>query len=291
MLIILKILLYVLLAVLGVILAVLILALALPITAEVDFTGGKLKYKVKFAFISLMNSDGSGFLKKFKKKNKNPEPEEDIPDSDPYNSDNIYDIDIQDIENEDDIEIDIPVYEDIEDDEYNDMVIDEIDDENSDSEEKERSEKIRKIKEKKSVKDTPEEEEKENPLLDKIEFLINIWDIAGRPLLKIFRGFHIKKVYIDFIVANEDAYKCAVNYGIISGAVYNLLAWLGELFTVSYKTVDIRSGFSLKKSQWDASCKVDFRLYTLVISILWFLIVYQFKISIPKKRGQKKSGK
>ncbi|MDE5556824.1 MAG: hypothetical protein K2J32_03895, partial [Ruminococcus sp.] len=98
-------------------------------------------------------------------------------------------------------------------------------------------------------------------------------------------------VYIDFIVANEDAYKCAVNYGIVSSAVYNLLAWFGELFTVSYKTVDIRSGFSLKKSQWDASCKVDFRLYTLVVSILWFLLAYLFKISIPKKQGRKKSGK
>ncbi|MCM1357766.1 MAG: hypothetical protein NC205_04160 [Prevotella sp.] len=283
----LKILLYVLFGVLGLILAMLILALVLPVRAEVNFISGRLTYKLKFAFISLIDSAGGGILKKKKSESDNKEPEEF---QESYSDYDYYDS--EDIEEENNIDIDIPVIEDIG--EPEECI--------EDDGEMERSEKIRKIKEKKSRKkeEVPpeenydseeEEEEKENSLTDKIEFIINIWDIAGRPFLKIFRGFHIKKVYIDFIVANEDACKCAINYGIVSGAVYNLLAWLGELFTVSYKTVDIRSGFSLKKSQWDASCKVDFRLYTLVVSILWFIIVYTFKIYIPKKQGLKKSGK
>lgn len=275
--IVLKILLYVLLGVLGLILAVVILALVLPVRADVDFAGGKLSYNLKFAFFSLADSGGGGFLKRKKKKQSEPEtPEE--PEEDLYFSEDSE-------EEEPGIEIDIPITEEIPEPE----------------EDLQRKEKIRKIKEKKNnsvpepeeedeSEDEPEKEE-EKSLADKIEFIISIWDIAGRPLLKIFRGFHVRKVYIDFIVAGEDAYKCALAYGAVSGTVYNLLAWLGELFTVTYKTVDIRPGFAIKKSQWDCSCKVDFRLYTLVFSALWFLIIYVFKIYIPKKNGRKKSGK
>lgn len=282
--IILTVLLYVLLAVLSVAGVVLILALCLPATAEVSFIDGKLKYTVNYSFLKLLDSDGKGFLKRRKKKKKSES--EDLSEPD-FNADDCEeDYNIYEDSPEDDIDIDMDFPEENAD-EYPETEVSGEQEENS-----MRSEKIRRIKEKKSAEskedsDKPESE-KSKTISDKIDFLIDIWDIAGRPLLKVFRGFHIKNVYIDFIVANEDAYKCALAYGTVCNTVYNGLAWLGELFTVSYETVDIRCGFSLKKSQWDASCKVSFRLYHLVGAGIWFLAMYIFKIFIPNKRKNNK---
>ncbi|MDE6797123.1 MAG: hypothetical protein K2J36_03825, partial [Ruminococcus sp.] len=266
------------------VMAVLILSLVLPINAEISFIDGILKYRLKFSLIPLADSDGYGLLKK-RKKRKKPAPEteefEDFPEEDDDDTDYYEDPEEDSLNEEEeeedsdiDIDIDIPIVEDFE--EYEENL--------SGEEETEYPEDIHDT-------ETEKEEHEEKSLTDRIEFLINIWDIAGRPLLKIFRGFHIKKVYIDFIVAGDDPYKCALLYGTVSGTVYNLLAWLGELFTVSYKTVDIRCSFNKQKSQWNSSCKVNFRLYTLVFSILWFLTVYLFRIYIPEKHGRKKSGK
>ncbi|MDE5584310.1 MAG: hypothetical protein K2J08_11490 [Ruminococcus sp.] len=277
--IILKILLYILLAVLGVVLLVIMLALALPTVAEVSYTGGKLTYKVRFSFIRLIDSDGKGLVKRIKKRRKKV-PEEDFSDDDDEEDDGWEEEDFPDIEE---------FSQDYESESEEDC--EEITEEESD-EDKARAEKIRRIKAKKSAEKAEKNLEKTaetdgKTLGDKIGSLLDIWETGGRPLLKVFRGFHIDKIFIDFIVADEDAYKCAVNYGRVSAVTYNLLAWLGELFTVSYKTVDIRSGFSLKKSQWDASCKVSFRLYTLAFSTVWFLWVYWFKILTPREKSKK----
>lgn len=278
--IVLKILLYAVLAVLGVAVLAIVLALALPTVAEISYIGGKLTYKVRFSFLKLMDSEGDGLIKNLKKKRKK---KKKIPEKDDGGEDSEEEEDFPDIE-EIPPDYDVSDYEDYE-------ISDEPESEPVTDENEIRAEKIRRIKEKKSRKQKSEKpdipKKKDGGIAEKIDKLLDIWEIGGRPLLKIFRGFHIDKIFIDFIVADEDAYKCALNYGRVSGAVYNSLAWLGELFTVSYKTVDIRSGFSLKKSQWDASCKVSFRLHTLVWSAVWFLAVYLFKIVIPKKKAKK----
>ncbi|MDE6036299.1 MAG: hypothetical protein K2G36_10365, partial [Ruminococcus sp.] len=237
----------------------------------------------------ITDSDGNGILRK---KNKTPAPatekSAETPDIPP--EENIYDyeayFDYEDYYYNSDI--DIPVVEDFE--EYEQERLHE---QTEESEEKTHNVNDEKSESKTHSEDDEEETEKENKksITDKIEFLINIWEIAGSPLLKIFRGFHIKKLYIDFVVAGDDAFQCAVLYGTVSGMVYNLLAWLGELFTVSYKTVDINCGFDKHKSKWDVSCKISFRLYTFLFSALWFITVYLFRIYIPEKNGRKKSGK
>ncbi len=95
-------------------------------------------------------------------------------------------------------------------------------------------------------------------------------------------------MYIDFIAANEDAYDCALKYGRICAVTYNGLAVLGRIFDLRIKTVDINPGFSLNKSRWDVSVSVSFRLGTLVISGIWFLMTYIFRILLPKKLKERK---
>ena len=276
-LIVLKVILWILLAVLGII----IIACVLPISGKVSYIDGKFAYKAAYSYVTLIDSKGGGLINRLRKRKKKPEKDDDSDSSDDVEIEEVPEMsehsdtpenpqenssvennigDSDNIPENDDTQDDIPEDDEDfigfdEDEDYDD------DDENSSG----------------------------KSLSDKIEFILDIWRAADRPLLKIFKGFHLNDIYIDFIIADEDAYKCAMKYGTISGTVYNLLAWLGALFTIQFKTVDINAGFDLKESRWDASAKVKFRLGTLVIAGIWFLITYLFRIYIPNKTSAKKA--
>ena len=290
--IVLKIIVDIVLAVLGTALGLILLVLILPIKAEMSFLDGDINYKFKYSFLTLADSNGGKTLlewyrkrkrkgsKKKPKKNKEPEPDDDW---ELYSE---------------------PDY------------VQEVSDE--EKEEKERTEKISKIKNKKSknIKDNSEKPKKksepknndtefeyddfsddESPepkrrnIGQKIDKLLDIWEQLERPVLKILRGVHIYDVFIDFIVTDPDAYRCALLYGSISGTVYNLLAWLSTVFTVKFRTVDVQCGFAQKQDRWDTSFKVSFRLIVLAVAVVWFAFLYIFKIFLPKKLKGRKAEK
>lgn len=255
--IILKILLYILLAVFGIILLILIL----PVQAEASFIGGKFSYRLKYAFINIMDSDGGGLLaglskgkgKKPKKPVKEKSEDEHAPKAE------------KPTVKADKEEKSVPA-------ENNDTVRAETDKREASAEE-EKSEKPKKNKK------SPGEI---------FELVSGIWYAAKRPLRKILKGFRFTGVYIDFLIADEDAYKCALNYGRISGILYNILAGMSMLFTVKLKTVDVECGFAQEKSRFDAAARLTFVPMTAVIAGLWFLVTYIFRVYLPKKIQTKK---
>ena len=121
------------------------------------------------------------------------------------------------------------------------------------------------------------------PKTSKLEKLGGIWLAAKNPAAMIFKGFKFRNFYIDFIIADEDAYKCAVKYGRYSTLTYNGLSLFSRLFSIRFRTVDIQPGFGLDKGRWDTSFSVRFRLGTAVIAGIWFLITYIFRVLLPKK--------
>ncbi|MCD8188244.1 MAG: hypothetical protein LUD57_06525 [Ruminococcus sp.] len=237
-----KIILFILLAVLGIIL----LLLLMPVRVEFSFIGDKLKYSLKYSFVNIINSDGSGIAggksrdgkpesKGSSRKSEAPAPEaeaaqeESKPDTEAVSG-------------------------------------------GSDSQ------------------DEAEPEEREKKTLgERVGLLMEIWGCAKHPLGKLLKGFHINDLYIDFLVAHEDAYKCALRYGKICGAVYNSIACMQNLFTVRFKTVDVECGFGKEKSRWDAGFNVRFLPVTAVIAGAWFLITYIFRLYLPEKRKNKKA--
>lgn len=286
--IVLKILLWMLLAVLGIIVIVLIL----PIRAEVSFIGEKLRYKAKLWFIPVLTSEGGGVLGWLKKRRGRKKPK----------ADDLSDSDWDDLPDLDEDFDDLPLTPSEQGEEAEEAAPQaaaeeapqEETDQTASQEEaaaeelptEEPEEEISSHKKKRRKKEKPPKEPK--TLGEKLEALLDLWRAADRPVLKILKGVKLYELYIDFIIANEDAYKCALNYGRISGALFNLLGWLSVLFTVKVKTVDVNAGFALDKSRWDASVKVSFRLGTLVIAGIWFLITYIFRYFIPGKLQAKK---
>ena len=294
--IVLKILLWILLAVLGLV----ILVCALPVGADFSYTDGKLKYKVKLSLINVMDSGGGGvigWLKRRKeKKQKKRSQASDTPPFDPASIDlaELYDIPEPEITPEEGIvapgAADMPV-----------IAVETPPTEESSGGKKEKKKKKHKKKDEELLADEvfpddTDEDSKpddgiEKSLTDKLEFLIDVWNSAKRPIHKIFRGFKFKDFYIDFIIANEDAYKCALSYGRLSTAIFRILAQMSRLFTIRFKTVDVQPGFGLNKGRWDAAFKVRFRLGTAVIAGIWFLITYIFRIFIPGKLKKRKAKK
>lgn len=279
LLIILKILLIILLAVLGIVLLVLIM----PVGGEVSYIDGKLTYKFRLWMLNVMDSDGGGvigWLKKRKKKPKKPKPPKPVKDKkkkkttvddDAYLDD--FDFDVDDADFEETAVVDVNS-----DAEVSESASAEAETQSENDGKSENTE----VAVMEDEEELPDNDDKRS-LGDWAELGIGIWESAQRPLLKIFKGFHFKDLYIDFVIADEDAYDCALKYGKYSGMIYNIIAFMSTLFTVRLKTVDVGCGFGLQKGKWDISCKVFFRAGTAVIAGLWFLITYLTRTFIPDK--------
>lgn len=303
--IILKILLYIILAVLGLILIVLIL----PAGGEFSYIDGKLSYKVKLSILNIMDSEGGGvlgWLKKRKKKPKKPKkPKASKPVKEKKSKKKRSQREPYEWETElDDIPVNIPdetLFDNTS--QASDMTVDSAaaEEETSDDiaaadspsdEKKKKKDKKQQdelVDEQDGGKEPEKSSQKKKKSLDElIEFVIGIWESAQRPLLKIFKGFRLRDLYIDFVIADEDAYDCALKYGKYSGLIYNGIAFLSQVFTVRLKTVDIRPAFGLSKGRWDAAGKLSFRLGTVVIAGLWFLVTYIFRTFIPDKLRKRK---
>lgn len=293
--IVLKILLWIFLVILGLI----VLVCAVPADVDFSYIDGKMKYKIKLWFFDLMDSSKEGFLDKRKRKKKLKAQKKKEQETAPADSVEEYSPpeDIGSAEDFDDIE----VPEDVQENESPaaETVDEPIDDEPV-RDKKKKKEKKKKKKDKTAEDELPDDwddgedddgEEKKS-IGQKLEKLGDIWLAAKNPANMIFKGFKFRNFYIDFIIANEDAYKCALSYGRYSTLIYCGLAQFSRLFTIRFKTVDIQPGFGLDKGRWDTSFSVRFRLGTAVIAGIWFIAVYLFRVMIPgklKKRREKRT--
>ena len=289
--IVLKILLWIFLVILGLI----VLVCAVPADVDFSYIDGKMKYRIKLWFFDLMDSSKEGFLDKRKRKKKlkaEKKRKEAVPDSveeysPPDEAERVQEddelADMYDIADEDDVPpetADEPI---------------------ADEPVKENKKKDKKKKKKEAAEDElpddwddgeDDDGEEKKSIGQKLEKLGNIWLAAKNPASMIFKGFKFRNFYIDFIIANEDAYKCALSYGRYSTLIYCGLAQFSRLFTIRFKTVDIQPGFGLDKGRWDTSFSVRFRLGTAVIAGIWFIAVYLFRVIIPgklKKRKEKRT--
>ena len=90
---------------------------------------------------------------------------------------------------------------------------------------------------------------------------------------------------VDFLIAGEDAYKTAMNYGTISAAVYNLINFIRTFFTVTIKTVDVVCDFDAKEPIYDFSAKITVKPATIFSAA--FGILFGLLININKLTGKK----
>lgn len=135
---------------------------------------------------------------------------------------------------------------------------------------------------------------KKEPLSNKIDKLCDIiekikiiWNVSKKHLLNIFKHIYIEELMVDFSIADEDAYKTAINYGKINATVYNLINFIRTFFTVTIKTVDIVCDFDSNESVYDFSTKITVKPSTILSAA--FGILFGLLINIKKLIGKNKT--
>lgn len=160
--------------------------------------------------------------------------------------------------------------------------------------------KDKKNKEKKS-KDKPEKpkntrkktiEDRLFELGDKIDFIKGLYDIGIRPVFKILKGIHLTRLFIDFDIADEDAYDCAIKFGNMNALVFNAVGSLACLFTVKKKSIDIHCVYDTKPAKYDASFYLRLRPTTVLSAGISFgikyLIYFIIKPNLQRLKNNKK---
>lgn len=155
------------------------------------------------------------------------------------------------------------------------------------------------IKEKKAQKKVLREQKKNEPSrLDEIKEQYE----KARPYiptaLKTFRrlleNIRLYKTDIDIMLGSDDPYKAALNYGYASAAFYPALAFLCEIFSVKFKSVDLNTDFCRKRFEARASGAVYIRVSTVLAiaikaaaKLLWIYVKKSKNVKEDKKSNEK----
>lgn len=79
----------------------------------------------------------------------------------------------------------------------------------------------------------------------------------GKPTRIFCKGCAIRDIEIDFVVANEDAAKCAILYGTVNMMLYNTLAWLSRAFRVRKRRISVGCRYHSPDAKYDLSFTVS----------------------------------
>jgi hypothetical protein len=93
-----------------------------------------------------------------------------------------------------------------------------------------------------------------------------IYGSSSKGLRRIMRRIIVDSVMVDFTIRGNDAAKTAVNYGILSGVIYAIIAVVSSLAVVYIDNCDIACDFNGTESEINFRFKVKIRLSTLLIS-------------------------
>jgi len=226
------------------------LLLHIKVRAEIRYIGGKLDFKVKYLFFTIYPMKKKIRPEKSKKKkDKSPPAEEAVRDSTAEISEAPQSSESGEITENAEI-----------------------------SENKDEADKDGK-KKKESLS------EKLDKLRDIIEKVKIIWGFSKKPLRKIFTHIYLDNLFIDFIIAGEDAHKTAVSYGTVNAAVYSAISAVRQLFPITFKTVDIVCDFDRKEPVYDCGVNVTMRPSTALSAA--FAVLFGFICNFKKFMGNK----
>lgn len=141
--------------------------------------------------------------------------------------------------------------------------------------------------------DSKKEKKKKKFNLD-IEMIMDYVESAWPPIKKLFKKIRWYDVYVDWVVASDDAAKTALQYGGICSFMYPFFKWLTTYFTAHVKEVNIEPDFSKEKQDIFIYFVLKLRLSTALACIIWLawrvLKTYlrYNQSSAPAKKSKKK---
>lgn len=138
-------------------------------------------------------------------------------------------------------------------------------------------------------------QKKEDKLITKLKHYLKDWDhikgyldIGKKSVKKLVKAIKIKDVDLSIVVADEDAYKCAMSYGVVSAAVYNILALIKQFFTVTIKHIQIDTRFNYPDTEYKFNGEITVKPSTLVCIFMFILVKFIYTNVKNKKQSQKR---
>lgn len=126
----------------------------------------------------------------------------------------------------------------------------------------------------------------------KIDYIKQLYDIGKGPVFKVLHGICLTGLFIDFDIADDDAYDCAIKFGNMNALVFNSLAALSCLFKVKKKSINIKCVYDSAPPKYDAAFYLKLRPTTVLSAGIClgvkYLIYFVIKPYIKSKKRKKK---
>lgn len=146
-------------------------------------------------------------------------------------------------------------------------------------------------KENKTTKKEPSKKDK-GKLKHKINKYKKKWEkikpyipLGKKVVKKLLKAIKIRQLEVYITVADEDAYECAMKYGKINAAVYNVLALIKNYLTVSIKHIEVNSKFNSNESEYRFAGKIKVRPST-VIAIAFFILINYIHTNVKLRHNK-----
>lgn len=158
---------------------------------------------------------------------------------------------------------------------------------------KKKSDKKSKKSDKKETSDSDETSKKlpADAFLHKLQDIAHKADMADSALNAlpsalrwIGKALTWYAVETDIVIADEDASKCAEQYGLMQMILQNLLSQTGNLIHVKRKKIQLRYDFTEEKSLYQFRCRVKLHIGKTILAGIAFLWNY-FKDSSQAKKS------
>lgn len=147
--------------------------------------------------------------------------------------------------------------------------------------------KKKKDKQPKTSEETTEKKGKIAQLKDKFKAIKPYIPTGWKYFKKLLKKIRFTNITADVTVGKEDAYEAAVWYGKVQGILFGLFGWLGSIFTVKLKRVDVHCKFNEKVTDGEIFLKVKVRPSTM-IHIAFCLGINFLRIWLRQRRERKR---
>ena len=125
---------------------------------------------------------------------------------------------------------------------------------------------------------------------ENIAAVIDFIRSSADSIFGVVKKIKISDLCADFTVADEDACTCAVNFGIISAGVYNILGFTAAHFKTDIDHVNIGLKYNNNKSVYNFSLKLEMSPGTAVLGAAGVFFSY-LKMQLGKTGEKEKSNK
>ncbi len=109
-------------------------------------------------------------------------------------------------------------------------------------------------------------------LISNLDMVLDILKIIVSKLGVFIKSLKVKDLYIDFLVADEDACECALKFGKINAILYPTLSILNQYVKIKKKKISIQPKYNSNVGVYDVSFKVQLGLGSGIVQVVAIIL-------------------